>query len=542
MLAEGGHQRFTAEPADTASHIGVRGTNQGAQFRMGPPTLSPLRVSPLAISPQAVMQLQRLAGNAAVEALLTVQREMDEDGAMAAIDSLPAEVLRGGGAAPLTGENERHEFLRAGRGWFGSNDATIAHFSAIERCNVPGGPFLHRDARQRLEAVQGALGGAGAMPTTTTAFSFRNPFTANTHYDSTSMHTLGYALDYDAFNMPNIGRPETAELVETVTGQPSHAELGDYVPRRNLIRQTGEATASGEAAPKDAQPFLDRVTAEATRLAQTSQAFQASLGPSRDRFLELRTQFFEAGTPAQRNAIMAQVPNVITSWTGALNLQKLELLGLALIAGMNRDSIPGRAVVQDQVERLAEITRTIASLQRSTQGNEPPPRSRQRSQVEHWEAEFGLNGNASAPFAERLSRLSVLVSVRRMMLVPLIGAREHLARIDSVLHRLTTPEFLFGRSRTTRGQRPTTASVVESPSMAQMVEHGFFNPGQPIRGIGRFNAQFMVEMARHGFELGASWTDKWTDSMHFELVIVRPHVPPPQPAGVPISSGDTRLA
>jgi len=342
------------------------------------------------------MQLQRLAGNAAVEALLTVQRDMDEDDAMAAIDSLPAEVLRGGGAAPLTGENARHEFLRAGRGWFGSNDATIAHFSAIERCNVPGGPFLHRDARGRLEAVQAALGGAGAMPSTTTAFSFREPFTANTRYGSTSMHTLGYALDYDALNMPNIGRSETAELVETVTGQPSYAQLGGYAPRRNLIREMGEATASGQAPPRDSQPFLDQVSAEAARLGQTSQAFQASLGPNRARFLELRTQFFEARTPAQKDAIMAQVPIAITAWTAALDQQVQLVLTLAAIAGMDRASIPAEGVIRGQIERLSEISQTIASL-RTSHAGEPPPRSRQRLQVEHWEAEFGLAGNSSAP-------------------------------------------------------------------------------------------------------------------------------------------------
>lgn len=126
--------------------------------------------------------------------------------------------------------------------------------------------------------------------------------------------------------------------------------------------------------------------------------------------------------------------------------------------------------------------------------------------------------------------------------MPLIGARERLTRIDSLRVKLRNPTYLFGAPQPTRGQRPTTKSVVESPSMAQMVEHGFFNPGEPTRGSGRFNARFMVEMARHGFELGASWSDKWTDSMHFELVVVRPRLPPPQPAGVPASTRGTRLA
>ena len=35
---------------------------------------------------------------------------------------------------------------------------------------------------------------------------------------------------------------------------------------------------------------------------------------------------------------------------------------------------------------------------------------------------------------------------------------------------------------------------------------------------GNFNAKFIQEMAKHGFDTGTAWSGAFTDSMHFELV------------------------
>lgn len=246
------------------------------------------RPSPVA----PLLGLQRLVGNAVTARVVaavqrdaaTVQRDLDEPAALAAVDGLPPAVVSGGGGVPLATEQAKLQFLRAGREWFGTYDATLEHFRGIEQSSAPGRPFLHRDARARLEAAIASL--PGPAPSSTVAFSFRRAFTADTHFTPASMHTLGYAIDYDAYNMPRIGSADTAELLRLVGGGPSNAQLGEYSARRTLIRSMGEATAARAAAPAGAVELADRIRAESQRLAGSSQAFQASLGAGRARLLQ----------------------------------------------------------------------------------------------------------------------------------------------------------------------------------------------------------------------------------------------------------------
>jgi hypothetical protein len=68
------------------------------------------------------------------------------------------------------------------------------------------------------------------------------------------------------------------------------------------------------------------------------------------------------------------------------------------------------------------------------------------------------------------------------------------------------------------------ASVADTPSMGQLVESGFYTPGKPGAGprdVGNFDAKFIQEMAKHGFDAGVAWGGPYTDSMHFELVTAK---------------------
>ena len=58
--------------------------------------------------------------------------------------------------------------------------------------------------------------------------------------------------------------------------------------------------------------------------------------------------------------------------------------------------------------------------------------------------------------------------------------------------------------------------------MAQLLERGYFNPHDPVAGREHFNAEFLVALARHGFDLGFAWGGESTDSMHMELVVPHP--------------------
>ena len=93
------------------------------------------------------------------------------------------------------------------------------------------------------------------------------------------------------------------------------------------------------------------------------------------------------------------------------------------------------------------------------------------------------------------------------------GADVKLKRYAELKKMLVSdPVWLFG---TSKGKKES------NPSLAQMIESGFFNPGKPGPGAddgGNFDAKFIQEMAKHGFDAGLAWGGAATDSMHFELV------------------------
>ncbi|MEQ0557956.1 hypothetical protein ABJI51_02650 [Amycolatopsis sp. NEAU-NG30] len=465
----------------------------------------------------ALLRLQRLAGNAATTRLVTVQRDLDDQAALAAVDGLPPHVLSGNGGVPLATQAAKQEFLRAGREWFGSHEATLAHFQGIEQSTAPGHPFLHRTAKARLEAAIASLGGPG--PSSTVAFSFRKAFTPDTHYTPASMHTLGYAIDYDATNMPRIGRGETAELLRLTGGGPSNAELGEYSARRAVISATGNATAAGEAPPAEAAALMDRIRAESQRLAASSQAFQASLGAARDQFLELRTRYFEAATPEEKAAVLAQVPALIGPWTTAITTEENRLTALAAAAGLDPAALPAKAQLTARIARIEAAAREAGRAVAQARGREPDARSRLWTRLTAWESL--VQTSPEGTFGERVTRVTERAQTLLGGLRPLVGAKETLAKLTSLRAKLSDPAFLFGRAKRKKGERPTTATVADTPSMAQLLERGYFNPRDPAAGREHFNAEFLVALAQHGFDLGVAWGGESTDSMHMELVVPR---------------------
>lgn len=464
-----------------------------------------------------LLRLQRLAGNAATTRLVTVQRDLDEQAALAAVDGLPAHVLSGNGGVPLATEAAKQDFLRAGREWFGSHEAALDHFRGIEQSTAPGHPFLHRDAKARLEAAIASLGGPG--PSSTVAFSFRKAFTPDTHYTSASMHTLGYAIDYDANNMPRIGRGETAELLRLTGGGPSNAQLGEYSARRAVISATGDATAAGEAPPAQAAALMDRIRAESQRLAASSQAFQASLGASRDQFLELRTQYFEASTPQEKTAVLNQVPVLIVPWTTAITTEEQRLTALATAAALDPAALPAKAQLTARIAQIEAAVREAGRAVVQAKGKEPDAKSKLWGRLAAWEKLVKTEPDGT--FGERVTRVTEQAQILLDGLNPLVGAKETLAKLTSLRAKLSDPAFLFGSAKRKKGERPTTATVPDTPSMAQLVEKGYFNPRDPVTGREHFNADFLVALAQHGFDLGVAWTGESTDSMHMELVVPR---------------------
>ena len=477
-------------------------------------------------SVQQLLALQRAAGNAAVSRAL-LQREMTEEQAAEKVKGLTT-VTAGGGGVPITTDSHRSHFLRAGKDFFGSYDATIGWFSSIRAAAVPGGIFLHDSAAKRLEAVNAAMG--KEMPGRGGGFQLRAEFTANTHYSRLSHHTLGLAVDYDPKDMVKIGSPRTevnaagntvetshnSDFLQAVTGEQSHADLTD-ANRRALIKQMGDTTAAGGelGKVKGADQLLANITSETDRMASASAAFQKSLGDQRDKFLALRDRYLAAKNPGEKKQVMEEVPAAVQPWVDALGNAEQSLRGTATAAGLDPDKLPSEAVLNGRVaakRKTAQAATDMGLRYKPAEGEEPKPLTdKDRAVLEGWEKELGLGGTETPLL--RCAYVAAVSDAHARNLATVAGADVKLKRYAELKKMLVSdPVWLFG---TSKGKKES------NPSLAQMVESGFFNPGKPGPGTddgGNFDAKFIQEMAKHGFDVGFAWGGAATDSMHFELV------------------------
>jgi hypothetical protein len=492
------------------------------------------RAIPAPAAPAAadrLLALQRTAGNAAVARAL-LQRELTEEQAAEKVKKLTT-VVAGGGGVPITTDSQRSHFLRAGKEFFGTYEGTIDWFAAIRPAAVPGGIFLHDSAAKRLEAVNAAMG--GDMPKRGGGFQLRGEFTESTHFSRLSHHTLGLAVDYDVTDMVRIGsaRKEvtadgktvetthTADFLQAVTGSPSHADLTDG-NRRALIKQMGDTTAAGGDAGKvkGADQLLANIESETDRMAQASAAFQKSLGDQRDKFLELRDQYHATKSPAEKKKVMEAVPAVVKPWLDALENATQSLRSAATSARLDPDKLPSGDAVKAQAAAKAKTAQAATDMglryKVADGAEEKPLTDKDRAVLEAWEKELQLPGLGAEKPIMRCAYVAMVADALSRNLAAVAGADvrlKHYADLKKML--VSDPAFLFGTS---------TAKKADTPSLAQMVESGFFTPGKPGQATddqGNFDAKFIQEMAKHGFDAGFAWGGAVTDSMHFELVTAK---------------------
>ena len=483
---------------------------------------------PAATPAHAAVALQRSAGNAAIARRLLQRAPLTEAEAIEKTKKLPGPVQTGNGRCALQNDAQRGHFLRAGQAFFGSYEDTIKWFSEIRNVVVPGGVMLHESAAKRLEAVKAAMG--ADMPNGGGGFQLRSYFDANSSFSRRNGHTLGLAVDYDAFNMVRIGshrkEPDkdgkpvetshNADFLKAVTGQVPHEEVGD-AGRRNVIKNMGDATAAGNdpAKVKGGEQLLTGIASETDRLAQASAGFQQSLGKHRDKFLELRKRYHAAaGKPKEQKAVMEEVPAVVQPWQDALaNTIKGEKDN-ATAARLDPEKIPPEETVRVMAatkQRMAQAANDMGLRYKVAEGEEEQPLTdKDRPVLEGWEKDLKLPGEGTTLL--RCAYVAASADALGRNLAAVAGADGRLKRLADLQKMLVSdPVFLFGGSAN---------KVEDTPSLAQMVESGFFTPGSPSKGdgAGKFDAKFIQVMAKHGFDSGAAWGGPYTDSMHFELV------------------------
>ena len=355
------------------------------------------------------------------------------------------------------------------------------------------------------------------MPTSTISYAVRAPWSAKTVFSAADPHMMGLAIDYDTVDNPRLTRSSTPTLIEKVTGGASHAKLD--ADARKTIQAMGKASAAGQDVEKTvtgATGILTTLESEAKRVAKVSEDFQQSLGAGRQKFLDLQKAYFAAKDKKAKDDVMAQVPGVIQPWLDALEKAAKKIADEAKAAGLDPDNLPKHAEIEAKRTARAAAKTDADKLAKKYKTTEPDPKKNEAdiAKIAAHEAKLNVTPTAGVPFATRCADLAKAAENQSTLLKPLLWANLETVRLRNVKNDLADPESLFGSSAANK--------AVTAPSMAQLVERGFFNPEDPnpkAPSQVNFNAKFIQEMAREGFFPGFGFGAESTDSMHFEFVI-----------------------
>ncbi|MBM0744539.1 DUF4157 domain-containing protein [Phormidium sp. CLA17] len=419
---------------------------------------------------------------------------------------------------------QRAAFFQEMRAYFGTDENTVAHFARMRKANVKGATtWLHDKAATRLEAVQAELG--DAMPTSGGVGWPRAECKLSGKQGLGNLHNIGYAVDYNAYQTPHLKDQRILDMIQIVTG--GSASLSYETPKGLDTRQVGETFTGGtdeEKAKLEADPkvkeWLDNIGKGVETLSKTSEDFRASLTTTNDKkevvdlapkLQELREKWFAAiaaKNEEEKQAVLAELLKVIKPWLDKVETQRKTTEKKITDVGLNPADLPSDKKLTAAITAVQGLAKRMQTLQDKLGAT---LKKGQGTQVDKLIAEARkLLAEAVHPLADdaaavaELNRLLNLVNQRQAALVQ----KKWLDRVSTLQGALTgNPSFVFGA---------TADKAVSNPPLTQLVDQGFFTlRGKPGTGKGAFDVNFVKSMAKHGFNLGATWSTP--DSMHFEL-------------------------
>lgn len=460
---------------------------------------------------------------------------------------LKPEVKAGAGGF-LTRPEQVLAFFQEMRSYFGTDDKTIAHFAALRRANIKGATtILHEAAAVRLEAVQAEVSRA-EMPSSGGIGWPRSECRLSGKAGLHNLHNLGMAVDFNAYQAPHIKDPRIKDLIAVTTGR---SPTAGYPSTKGIdTRKVGETSTTGNDAEKEALAkdaavtrWLDGVEAEATALGKASEDFRASLQAKADprdpksavvdngpKLVALRTRWHAAATKpeaertAERAAVMAELPAVVTPWRDKIVAFRTTSQADLTNSGINVATLPvGSEVVAKAAltaERLRQSAKPLLAAVAPPASTTAPPAGsplpapalpkRRRRQIDALitQARTAVGEKRGSPTTDdaaaiaELTRLDELLEKRGIALL----AHSRITRMNSLEAALSDAQFMFG----------SPAKAVADPSAAQLVGEGFFTlKGAPRAGKEAFSPAFVRSMLKHGFGHGGEWGTP--DLMHFEL-------------------------
>jgi hypothetical protein len=382
-------ERMRSRPRAPRRHSGAREAADGAAAR----TPGTAALDAGHIRADELLRLQQQAGNQAVTGWIDTTR-----GATAPItvQALVAEPARG--ASPVEvleatmsaehaaamkkldskearGKEDPGEWLKEGAGsrgqqktwldfmrpYFGSDKATIAHFSKIRQVEGQHNLMLHDDLATKLEAVQDRMG-PGNYPQSTAGASHRSGYGGGGKMGHKHMHKIGGAVDFDPYNLPFLTDPRTEYLIALVAKRAQHIDLSEWGSREErgaLLTKMAAGPAKGASAEEKKafearrQKFLDKVDSEMDAMSAASSQVQASLDKTggAEAFNKLRADFRAAQAALKANpkdaaakaaitAVMTGVKKMLKPWLDAIDDECAIQLGLLNGVGADPEAAP----------------------------------------------------------------------------------------------------------------------------------------------------------------------------------------------------------
>ena len=470
------------------------------------------------------------------------------------------------------------EFMRP---WFGSDEKTISHFQKMRRVKGQKNLLAHDSLARRLEAVQDIMGkrypklGQNAWPHTSVGWSFRGELQLGARQGHANMHKIGQAVDFDAYNLPMIKPGETRALIQAVTGrsnalfQPGpHGEKGftEYGHRRATVR----AIEADPAAAKNKDAFLASLSAAIDATAKASYDFRHSLdtppvpgaGSVNDaanatnsanaagsgqpavvqnddpssgwaKFDALRNEWADAiempdsEDEKEKKAkedklakVQDQIVSLLQPW-----LAKIEAHQQQMIKEAREKNNVDITAAAPQVKPLQDAEKPLKALA-ARLARKPATVLTEKEQKQIADA-ARLTGFALpdpvTPAA--VSELAERVSSKRKSEETRLKERKVVADQDAaywwdgqLIEKLKNDKaFLFGKFGYNKDKKRTWSESVDQPGAGQMLRRGWFRVAEPGATESTPSKEFMLEMAQHGFEMGASWGS--SDSMHYEVAV-----------------------
>jgi hypothetical protein len=430
----------------------------------------------------------------------------------------------------LSSTEKRIAFLVHMRTYFATDAETIEHFKKLRRVQLhtkgkDTNLIMHEEAAVRLEAIRDELP-EGSMPATEGGWP-RGDVSLHTQATIANLHDLGLAVDFNAYETPNVEDQNLRDLILFVTHGPVWQEgpstQGKYA---DMITHVEQRRPMADPDPKsDLGRKLEKVGTEAQAAADRSEAFRASVDVKALLDLRAKRRKDKAAWSKEDDEAMARV---VTPWTKAVDDELAADQKTLDASGLDQTTLKhGQALAADW-KAVAAAAARAAEFRAKIKGDHLT--ADQRKTADALIAKLsGFVGAPTAPAAppstdtERLQAIEELIAAakRRTGAYDAIDRSDRAKRLRS---KLGDAGWVLGDKDWAKNKKRWELQV-KDPSPAQLADLGFFTlrdhshsapGGKPQEGA--FDIAFVKAMVKHGFNpLAYNPGAGGTDSMHFEL-------------------------